>query len=81
VFSRAENVQKDELFAAPSPLAGRVFRVSEVTVGYVYDLPAARHLALGLGVQGSLNFVPRSIKFAYGDHPAGYMPFLRLKLR
>ena len=29
VFARAENVQKDELFQPPSPLAGQVFRVSE----------------------------------------------------
>lgn len=81
IFGRAENVQKDELFEAPSPLTGRVFRVSELTAGYVYDLPVAKHLALGLGIQGTLNFVPSATRFAYGDHPAGYMPFLRLKVR
>jgi len=81
LFGRAENVQKDELFEAPSPLAGRVFRVSELTLGYVYDLPVAPHLALGLGAEGTLDFVPSAIRAAYGDHPAGVMPFIRLKIR
>ena len=81
LFGRAENVQKDELFDAPSPLAGHVFRVSELTLGYVYDLPIARRVALGLGVQATLNLVPAGIKPAYGDDPAGYMPFVRMKVR
>jgi hypothetical protein len=81
LYGRVETVQKDELFEPPSPLAGRVFRVSEATLGYVYDLPLARHVALGLGMQGTLNSVPAAIKFAYGDTPAGLMPFVRLKVR
>jgi hypothetical protein len=81
IFGRAEDVQKDELFEPPGPLAGQVFRVSALSLGYVYDLPIARRLALGLGVQGTLNHVPSAIRFAYGDHPAGVMPFVRLKIR
>jgi hypothetical protein len=81
LFGRAENVQKDELFEPPSPLAGRVFRVSEITLGYVYDFPVASHVALGLGVTGTVNLVPPAIAPAYGDDPTGYMPFVRLKIR
>jgi hypothetical protein len=81
LFARAETVQKDELFEPPSPLAGQVFRVSGLTLGYVYDLPVARHLALGLGVQGALNLTPTAIRSAYGDDPLGWMPFVRVKLR
>jgi hypothetical protein len=82
LFARAENVQKDELFDAPSPLAGRIFRVSELSLGYVYDLPVSRHLALGFGVQGTINFVRAEIGAAYGSQtPTSYEPFLRLKLR
>jgi hypothetical protein len=81
VFARAETVQKDELFEPPSPLAGRVFRVAEVSLGYVYDLPLARHVALGFGVLGTLDLVPDALKPAYGSSPTGFMPFLRLKLR
>ena len=81
LFARVENVQKDELFLPPSPFDGQVFRVSEATLGYVYDIPVSRHLALGLGAQGTLNLVPSTIKFAYGDDPTGFMPFVRLKVR
>jgi hypothetical protein len=82
VFARAENVRKDELFVPPSPLTGRVFRVSELSLGYIYDLPVAKHLALGFGVAGTVNFVPAVIAPDYGgENPTGYMPFLRLKLR
>jgi hypothetical protein len=81
VFGRAENVQKDELLLPPSPLDGQVFRVSEVTLGYVYDIPVAKHFAVGLGVQGTVNVAPSTIKFAYGDDPTGFMPFIRFKIR
>jgi hypothetical protein len=82
LFARAETVQKDELFLAPSPFAGQVFRVSELSLGYVYDLPVAKHVALGLGVAGTVNVVPAVIGPAYGgENPTGLMPFLRLKLR
>jgi hypothetical protein len=81
VFGRAETVQKDELFETPSPLAGQVFRVSEATLGYVYDIPVAQHVALGLGLQGSVNLIPNRLKAVYSDDPTGFMPFLRLKIR
>jgi hypothetical protein len=80
LFARAETVQKDDLFDAPSPLAGHVFRVSEVTLGYVYDLPVAPHVALGVGLQGTLDDTP-GLGFAYGGTPSGVMPFLRLAVR
>ena len=81
VFARVEDVQKDELFEAPSSLAGQVFRVGEASLGYVYDLPLAKHAALGLGAMGTVNFVPGALKPAYGSNPLGWMPFVRLKLR
>jgi len=80
VFGRVEDVQKDELFEPPSPLTGQVFRVQEVSLGYVYDLPVAKHVALGFGAMGTANFVPDEIKPIYGGTPWGWMPFLRLKL-
>jgi len=82
VFARAETVKKDDLFFGTSPLAGQAFQVSETTLGYVYDLPVARRVALGLGVEGTVNFVPGLLKTAYGgETPTGVMPFLRLKIR
>ncbi len=80
VFARAENAQKDELFAAPSPLAGRVFDVSSVSLGYVYDIPFVDHLKLGLGAVGTVYDLPAAIQPAYGSGPVSYMLFTRLKL-
>ena len=81
LFGRLEEVQKDDLFEAPSPLAGRVFRVGEASLGYVYNLPVARHLALGLGAMGTVDIVPAAIRPAYGSAPVSWMPFVRLALR
>jgi hypothetical protein len=53
-----------------------------MTLGYVFDIPLARHVALGLGIQGTVDAVPSSLKAAYGaQNPTGVMPFVRLKIR
>lgn len=80
VFFRAENVAKDELFQAPSPLASDVFRVSAFSLGYVYDIPVVDHLALGLGALGTVNVVPSAIEPSYDSNPTSYMLFTRLKI-
>lgn len=81
LFARIENVQKDELFLAPSPLAGQVFRVSSFSVGYVYDIPVLDHFALGLGASGTVNALPTAIEPTYGSNPLSYMFFTRLKIK
>ncbi len=80
VFARIENVEKDELFLPPSPLAGQVFGVSSFSLGYVYDIPLVDHLALGLGAMGTVDAIPATIEPAYGTSPVSYMLFTRLKL-
>lgn len=82
IFARAEQVQKDDLIEGSGPLADQTFRVAETTLGYVYDIAVAQHVALGLGFEGTVNFVPSRLSALYGSSaPLGYMPFLRLKLR
>ena len=77
VFARAEVVQKDDLSTSDQPL-----RVGEATIGYVHDFPVARHVALGVGVQGTIDVVPLALRAAYGGaDPTGIMPFIRLKIR
>jgi hypothetical protein len=80
VFARAENVAKDELFEPPDPLAGRTFHISKLSLGYVYDLPLAEHLKLGLGALGSVYGFPDTLDSTYGDSPTSFMLFARLKL-
>ena len=81
LFARAESAQKNELFTAPSPLAGPAYSVAAFSLGYVYDIPVAEHLALGLGGLGSAYALPPAIRPAYGGAPTSFMGFLRLKIR
>ena len=80
VFARAENDAKNELFPTGHPLDGQIFRVSKFTLGYVYDIPVAEHLSLGLGALGSLYALPSALEPAYGSSPASFTLFTRLKL-
>lgn len=80
IFMRAEQAQKDELFDAPSPLAGEAFRVNELSLGYIYDLPVFTHAKLGVGGVASAYFLPSSLDAYYGDHPASFMLFGRMSL-
>lgn len=81
LFARAENVAKDELFPSSSLLAGDIFDVSGFSLGYVYDIPVADHLALGLGAMGTVDAVPSAIQPSYGSSPVSYMLFTRLKIK
>jgi hypothetical protein len=81
LFARVENVQKNELFVPPSSLAGRVFRVSEFSLGYIYDVSVLEHLALGFGAMGTVDFLPSTVEPSYGSDPVSYMAFMRLKIR
>ena len=81
LFARAENAAKDELFAAPSPLAGGIFHVESFSLGYVYDIPVADHLSLGQGAMGTVDIVPSPIRPAYGSNPFSDMVFTRFKIQ
>jgi hypothetical protein len=81
LLARAEHVQKDELFVAPDPLAGRIFEVSELSAGYRYDFLRTEHTASGLGVLGTLAFVPSGLQNAYGNSPVSVLLFLHVGLR
>jgi plastocyanin len=80
-FGRAEYVGKDELFESPSPLAEDVINVGKLSVGYIYDIPIAEHLKLGLGGLGSVYALPDRLDPFYGENPASAMLFARIKLR
>jgi hypothetical protein len=80
IFARAENDEKDELFAAPDPLHGRSFNVSKFSLGYVYDIPMAEHLSLGVGAVASLYAIPSALEPYYGSNPGSIMLFARVKL-
>ena len=54
-FGRFENVEKDELFQDTSPLAGSIFRVNKLSVGYIYDFPETHGVQFGVGGLGSIH--------------------------
>jgi len=81
IFSRFENVQKDELFPEESPQAGNIYRVNKVVAGYIYDFPKiAEHFTLGLGGEASFAIIPDSLHEAYGEDPFSYLIFVRGKI-
>ena len=78
VFARAEAVHKDDL----APPSSQVARVGEITLGYVHQIPIARHVALGAGLQATVDFVPAALQPAYrASEPTGVMPFVRIAIR
>jgi hypothetical protein len=83
VFARAERVEEDELFAdePANRLAGRVFPVGKLGVGYLYDLVTGGPGALRLGLGGMADFalVPAALEPAYGRDPVSLLLFLRLR--
>jgi hypothetical protein len=82
-FVRLEHVAEDELFTREpaSPLAGRIFQVAKLGVGYVRDLLTGGPggLRLGLGAMADVSFVPSALEPAYGTAPISYLIFLRLR--
>ncbi len=80
VFARAEQVDKDDLFLAPSPLAGDAFRIGKLSLGYAYAIPAGRHVLIDLGGLISVYDLPTAIKPAYGSDPRSFMIFTRVRL-
>ena len=81
LFARVERVEKDELFPAGDPLAGRVFDVGKISAGYRFDFWHGPHLVTGAGALGSIIEVPEAARAAYGDHPLAAMVFLHAGLR
>ena len=79
-FGRAETVAKDELFPEDDPLHGRVFHVTKMSLGYIYDFPEWRHTQWGIGGLGSLHVLPNRLDEAYHDMPCSVMIFVRAKL-
>ena len=81
IFGRAEWVQKsaDELVVGGVHPAAH-FNVSELVLGYVRELAQYGGASLGLGVRGSLNFVPVDLEPTYGTRtPTGLAVYLRLR--
>ncbi len=80
VFARAESAQKDELFPEGEPLAGQVFRINKLSVGYIRDFYYDFGARFGVGVEASKHFIPSALVGYYGNDPSSYLLFVRARL-
>ena len=89
VTGRYEWSQRDELFAANTPLQQQLaipagvpwFNVNAYTLGYTRDLGTFFGVQTGLGMNVSWYGIPDAIKPYYGSHPVGVNVYLRVRLR
>ena len=86
VWTRIENVDRDRtLLVGETPAALTVEeepigRVQAYTFGYERDLPLGiPSVTVGLGAQGTAYGLSSQLKTVYGDRPAGFSVFLRIR--
>lgn len=81
IFGRAEWVQKNaEELVMPGANPGAHFNVSGLVLGYIREVVQYGGASLGLGVRGSVDFVPEGLRGTYGTRtPAGIAIYLRLR--
>ena len=81
VFGRAEWVQKSaEELVVPGADPETRFNISGLVLGYIREVLQNGGASLGLGVRGSLDFVPEGLKATYGTRTtAGIALYARLR--
>jgi hypothetical protein len=93
LFGRTELVQKSAAdLAVDNPVVlksgailpglppNQSFNVGAVQLGYIRELARAHWATVGLGVGGTLDFVPAALEPYYGSrNPTGVLVFLRLR--
>ena len=84
LFGRVERQQNDELLGLHSEEFGP-FIVGKLSLGYIYDFVRQDSWRVGAGVLGSVAQIPASLNGEepdrpYGEHPASFMGFLRVRL-
>ena len=78
VSGRFEIVEKT---AEDLGLDGGPFRVGSASLGYIREVGRTRGVTAGVGLRGTINFVPAELAEVYGsEHPLGAMLFVRLRL-
>src|SRR6059036_1029749 len=82
LFGRIEYVRKSaEELVIPAVPATTQYDVGALAMGYLRTVGTVAGLAAGVGVRGSVNYVPSSLNAVYGSRtPAGVAIYLRLQL-
>ena len=81
LFGRVEYVRKSaEELVIPSVPAPTQYDVGALALGYLRTVGSVAGLAAGVGVRGSVNFVPPNLNAVYGSRtPEGVAIYLRLQ--
>ncbi len=81
IFGRAEYVRKSaEELVIPSVPPTTEYDVGALALGYVRTVGIVGGLTAGLGVRGSVNFVPATLDSVYGSRaPVGAAIYIRLR--
>jgi hypothetical protein len=81
IFGRAEWVQKSaEELVMPGADPEARFNVSGLVLGYVREVAQYGGASLGVGVRGSVDFLPQGLKATYGTRtPAGIAVYARVR--
>jgi hypothetical protein len=79
VWTRIENVDRDATLLGEHK-EDPIGRIQAYTFGYERDLPIAESaVRIGLGAQATVYGVPPQLSLAYGNRPAGFSVFLRIR--
>ncbi len=80
IFGRLEFVQKSPEDLDLEESGVEVFNVSAASLGYIREIARGGGVTLGIGVRGTVNFVPAALADVYGSRtPVGGLVFLRLR--
>jgi hypothetical protein len=93
LFGRAELVQKSAAdlvvdnpvtlrsgIVLPGLAASQSFNIGALQLGYIRELARTHWATIGLGVAGTLNFVPAALEPYYGSrNPTGMFVFVRMR--
>lgn len=79
-FGRFERVKNDELFEEGSPLHGRAFTISKLSLGYIYDFAKSGPVKWGVGGLASAYDKPGILDPHYGSRPRSFMIFVQARL-
>ena len=77
-FTRMEYVEKrgEELAITP---ADRKFGIAQWTLGYVHDITPRNPFQTGIGASVTFSAIPSDLKPLYGDNPASFWLFVRVR--
>lgn len=84
VFARAEFVEKsgDDLVLEDQMLADRIFNISTVGAGYVYQFAPLGNFVPSAGVRAAVSFVPSALEPFYGSRsPTSFGVFVSVRPR